>query len=63
LDEETVLKTVFESLAFSDWSRRMADQWRDSGTLRVQRREPLMTGASKILPLHVLESASRGGGH
>ena len=59
LDEEAVLETVFEGLSFTDWSRRMADQWREGGTLRVQRREPLTTGASKILPLHILESSSK----
>jgi hypothetical protein len=36
----------------------MADTWRESGTLRVQRREPYTTGAFKLLPLHILGTTS-----
>jgi len=58
LDEDSILETVFDQLAFADWSRRMSDQWRHSRTLRLQRREPYATPAAKILPLHVLDSQS-----
>ena len=54
LDENAVVEAVIESVGFADWSRRMADTWREAGTLRVMRREPYTTGAGKILPLHVL---------
>jgi hypothetical protein len=33
----------------------MADLWRDGQTLRVVRREPFITGAAKILPIHILK--------
>jgi hypothetical protein len=57
-----VIEVFSESLGFADWSRRMVDTWREAGTLRVQRREPYLTAAGKILPLHVLQggSARRG---
>ena len=54
VDETAVVEAVIESVGFADWSRRMADTWRQAGTLRVQRREPYSTAAGKILPLHVL---------
>jgi hypothetical protein len=57
LDEAAVLNTVVESLSFADWSRSQAELWRQEGTLRVDRREPLATMTGKILPLHVLASA------
>jgi hypothetical protein len=58
LDEEAVVEAVLQHLGFADWSRRQAQLWRQSGTLRVQRREPFATGAGKILPLHVLQPRS-----
>jgi hypothetical protein len=54
VDEEAVKQVLVESVGFADWSRRMAEQWRKAGTLRVERREPYATLSSKILPLHVL---------
>jgi len=33
----------------------MADLWREGRTLRVVRGEPFVTGAAKILPLHILK--------
>jgi hypothetical protein len=39
----------------------MADVWAQSETLRIVRREPLITSAGKILPLQTLTS-SRGAG-
>jgi hypothetical protein len=54
VDEGAVLEAFYEKVGFAAWSRRMADTWRHSGTLRVQRREPIATAVGKILPLHVL---------
>ena len=34
----------------------MADFWAQGETLRVVRREPHLTPAGKILPLHLIES-------
>jgi hypothetical protein len=34
-------------------SGHYGDRWREGGTLRVRREEPLATGASKVLALHV----------
>jgi hypothetical protein len=69
IDEAAVLETIFEGVGVADWSRRMADEWRQAGTLRVQRREPYATAAFKIMPLHVIESREQvapgqgSGGH
>ena len=60
LDEAAVLDTVVESLSFEDRSRSQADLWRQEGTLRVARREPIATMTGKILPLHVLGPSSAG---
>jgi hypothetical protein len=60
LDENVVMEAFFQAVSFADWSRRMADQWRQSGTLRVLRREPYVTRVGKILPLHVLSPVARG---
>ena len=57
VDEVAVVDAVIASVGFADWSRRMANEWRNAGTLRVKRRESYATGAAKILPLHVLGSS------
>lgn len=54
VDDAEVIEVVLQSVGSTDWSRRMADQWRKADTLRVRRREPYATAAGKILPLHVL---------
>jgi hypothetical protein len=54
VDEDALLEAFFDKVGFADWSRRMADTWRHSGTLTIQRREPYATRVGKILPLHVL---------
>lgn len=53
IDEEAVLSCVYRFLdnvpnASDPYSRR----WREANTLRIVRREPLATGASKVLALH-----------
>ena len=53
VDESAVVEAVLRAVAFSDWSRRQANTWREAGTLRVKRSEPYATASGKILPLHV----------
>ena len=54
VDEAAVADTAIEYLeSQGTGGAMMAGVWRDSGTLRVERREPYMTRASKITPLHV----------
>lgn len=55
LNDGAVIAAVVEFLgAQSRVHRMMAERWRDGGTLGVVRREPYMTGRSKVLPLHVM---------
>jgi hypothetical protein len=49
-----VVKKVLAHLRTVPGGGLMADVWRDSGMLRVVRREPIATGALKLLPLHIL---------
>lgn len=54
-DEQAVVKTVLRFLASRDSGHAlMAAFWRQGRTLRVQRREPYVTPASKTPPLRVL---------
>jgi hypothetical protein len=56
VDEEQVIRTVLDQLrTYPGCKNMMADLWRDGRTLRVLRREPFVTGAAKILPLHILK--------
>ena len=58
LDEEQVVAFTLEELARRTRGGRMqAETWRSTGTLRVERRTPYITGAAKILPLHILRPA------
>ena len=55
IDAGAVTETVLSVLGSHHVAWRMAaEQWRASETLRVVRREPHLTRAAKILPLHVL---------
>jgi hypothetical protein len=58
IDEHAVLETVLTELRACPGGGVMADMWRESGTLRVHRREPHTTGAFKLLPLHILGTTS-----
>jgi hypothetical protein len=58
IDERAVLETVLTELRACPGGGLMADTWRESGTLRVRRREPYITGAFKLLPLHILGTTS-----
>jgi hypothetical protein len=51
--EQEVLGAVYAYLRRQPRNRLMADFWEQSDTLRVVRREPYLTAAAKILPLHV----------
>jgi hypothetical protein len=54
LDEAQAVDYTLHELARRTRSGRMqTGMWRAGGTLRVERRMPIMTGAAKILPLHV----------
>jgi hypothetical protein len=55
VDEDAVVEAVLSSLGSGPpYTRMMANVWRGGGTLRVERREPLATGAAKVLPLHIV---------
>ena len=68
VDEPQVLEAVLESLGSAPTATGghglMAEYWRSAQVLRVVRREPYLTAAAKILPLHVIRlddrSTSRG---
>ncbi|HXJ80229.1 MAG TPA: hypothetical protein VMS64_16295, partial [Candidatus Methylomirabilis sp.] len=52
-DEAALVAAVLDVLASSPAGELMANQWRQGRTLRVARRDPYVTRAPKILPLHV----------
>jgi hypothetical protein len=54
--EADVLSAVFEFLRAKPRNRLMADFWAQGDALRVVRREPHLTFAGKILPLHIERS-------
>jgi hypothetical protein len=54
VSEREVISTVLRFLGTKPQNRLMTAVWRDGHTLRVVRREPHATPASKILPLHVV---------
>jgi hypothetical protein len=53
VDEEEALRLVLDTLQAEPDTRLMAEVWRESGALRVLRREPYATPVSKMLPLHI----------
>ena len=56
LDDATVVGAVIGHLnAAPGGSGDYGQRWHEAGTLRVTRREPYATGASKILALHALK--------
>jgi hypothetical protein len=60
IDEEAVIATVLTALkGYYTVGHLMSDQWRNSRTLRVLRREPYASGSRKILPLHILNKSGR----
>jgi hypothetical protein len=55
MDEGEVVATVLNRLRAERANQVMADTWRDGRTLRLVRREPHVTSAGKILPLHIAQ--------
>jgi hypothetical protein len=55
LDDGDVVDEVLDHLGRLPRNRLMTDTWREGRTLRVVRREPYVTAAGKILPLHLLK--------
>ena len=53
-----MVDTVLTALGKCPYGAPMADLWRESGTLRVRRNQPYITGADKLLPLHILGTTS-----
>jgi hypothetical protein len=53
VDDRELVEAVLDHLRIEPRNRLMADVWRDSSTVRVVRREPYLTRAGKILPLHL----------
>lgn len=60
IDERKIIDRVLQLLRTYPGGQVMADSWRDAGTLRLVRREPYMTGASKVMPLHILRQRQPG---
>jgi hypothetical protein len=53
VDEDEVVRVVLAALEQGGaGSRLMTGLWRDGGTLRVVRREPIATPPGKVLPIH-----------
>ena len=54
IEEDVIVAVALDGLnAVIDGSDDYAGRWREGNTLRVLRQEPLSTGASKVLALHV----------
>jgi hypothetical protein len=53
IESAEVLSTVYGFLRERPQNRLMADFWAQGDSVRVVRREPYLTPAAKILPLHV----------
>ncbi len=63
LEEERVIEAVVEFLSSRDGGHRMmAQSLKNGANLGVVRREPYVTSASKIQPLHVVPAASIAAG-
>jgi hypothetical protein len=55
IDQDRLLATIFHVLRTYPGGEIMAECWQEGHTVRVVRREPYITGAAKILPLHILQ--------
>jgi hypothetical protein len=59
-DERAVVDTVLEALERSSVAAGLAQAiWRQAGTLRVQRKEPIWTARGKLMPLHLAQRAAQ----
>jgi hypothetical protein len=61
VDEREVVEVFLRHLYAEKRNRLMADVWRKGDTVRLVRREPHMTAAGKILPLHITDPEGRAG--
>jgi phenylacetate-coenzyme A ligase PaaK-like adenylate-forming protein len=53
-DEQAVIETLLTSLSQSSVAADLAQaQWRQAGTLRIKRQEPIPTARGKLMPLHL----------
>ena len=52
--EADVTATVYAVLKRAPGGALMTEEWRQSNTLRIVRRDPYEIDSAKILPLHVL---------
>jgi hypothetical protein len=59
IDEEAVVRTVLDALGAESYGprRRMHELWQQGNVLRVVRREPILTGRAKVLPLHLYQTS------
>jgi hypothetical protein len=59
-DEQVVIETVLQSLERSSVAADLArSQWRQAGTLRIKRMEPVWTARGKLMPLHLNRPSER----
>ena len=57
-DDRSVIETVMDSLRQSDDAADLARAtWRQAGTWRIRRMEPIWTARGKLMPLHLAERA------
>lgn len=62
-DDQRVIDTVLDSLRRSGEAADLARAtWRQAGTWRVKRMEPIWTARGKLMPLHLAERARRSAG-
>ena len=55
IDQDRLLASIFQVLRTYPGGEIMAECWQEGHTVRVVRREPYITNAAKILPLHILQ--------
>jgi hypothetical protein len=56
VDHREVVAAVIAFLDRVPGAGGFGRRWEEAGTLRVWRREPFATGATKVLPLHVAKA-------
>jgi hypothetical protein len=62
IDEAALIDAVLNALRNSSVSADMAGAlWRQAGTLRVKRSEPVWTARGKLIPLHLTRNTGRQG--
>jgi hypothetical protein len=51
-DESEVIATVLDALKQKSRAHRAIELWKQAGTMRIKRQEPIWTGHGKFMPLH-----------